>query len=108
MVLGSCQGATPDDRHSSDAPAAPQRGQVVAWQKGHISFFISHQWLHFQCPDPDGRQLRLLRQALEALMLGGLEVQLRRTRSKRAQHFARPLCGVIIFNTTVALRRALF
>ena len=52
-----------------------QDGKVAVWQRGRICLFISHQWLSFRHPDPEGKQLQVLRGALEKFLSGDLVVQ---------------------------------
>lgn len=52
-----------------------KEGKVAVWQRGSTCIFISHQWLSYTHPDPEGRQMRVLRSALQNLLLGDLAVE---------------------------------
>ena len=52
-----------------------QEGKVVVWQRGRICIFLSHQWLCYEHPDPEGRQMQVVRRALKSLLSGDLIVE---------------------------------
>ena len=52
-----------------------QENKAVIWQKGFICIFISHQWLSHSHPDSSGKQMRVVRQAMQALLQGDVTVE---------------------------------
>lgn len=63
----------------SGAPRAHQLllrdGQLHLWQRGCVTIFVSHQWLHYRHPDPEGEQMKVVRNALDKLVSGVLTIQ---------------------------------
>lgn len=53
-----------------------QKELLHQWQPGMFVIFISHQWLGAKSCDPNGKQLLVLRQALEAFIDGTMKVEL--------------------------------
>ena len=52
-----------------------KEGRAIIRQRGQTCIFLSHQWLAFIHPDPEGRQLLVAQKALEALIEGRLAVE---------------------------------
>merc|ERR1719336_8483 len=52
-----------------------EQGKIVVWQRGRTCVFLSHQWLSFRHPDPEGKQLLVAREAIRKLVSGELKMQ---------------------------------
>lgn len=50
-------------------------GLLRKWCPGMFTVFVSHQWLGAVHPDPDGRQFAILRETLQGIVNGSLEVE---------------------------------
>lgn len=50
-------------------------GSVVEWAPGMFCVFCSHQWLGRKKADPEGKQLKVLQEALRNIISGSLKVQ---------------------------------
>ncbi|CAJ1355351.1 unnamed protein product [Effrenium voratum] len=53
-----------------------QRGMLRAWEPGIFTIFVSHQWLGFAHPDPQGVHCALLRETLQNIIDGDLMEEL--------------------------------
>ncbi|OLP98573.1 hypothetical protein AK812_SmicGene18923 [Symbiodinium microadriaticum] len=51
-----------------------QRSLLHEWHSGMFVLFISHQWLSSSHPDPQGRQVAVLRDALQGMINGSVDV----------------------------------
>ena len=52
-----------------------QRNLLHEWQAGMFVIFVSHQWLSSSHPDPSGRQVAVLRNGLQGMIDGSLDVR---------------------------------
>lgn len=53
-----------------------QENVLHQWKPGMVVLFISHQWLSWLHPDPSGRQLEVLQQALQGLIDGSIRLSI--------------------------------
>jgi len=51
------------------------QGLLHEWHPGMFTIFVSHQWLSASHPDPDGKQLAVLREAFERIITKQLQVE---------------------------------
>ena len=51
-----------------------EKGLLHQWYPGMFVIFVSHQWLSSVHPDPEGRQMEVLQQALRRIIDGSLHV----------------------------------
>eukprot|EP00439_Symbiodinium_sp_Y106_P052250 s2042_g7.t1 len=64
-----------------------QRSLLHEWRAGMFVIFVSHQWLSSSHPDPRGRQVAVLRDALRGMISGSVDVAvdfISRTHDKRS------------------------
>ncbi|CAJ1372278.1 unnamed protein product [Effrenium voratum] len=52
-----------------------EKGLLHRWHPDMFAIFVSHQWLGYAHPDPDGRQVATLRAALRGVIAGSIEVE---------------------------------